>query len=120
MPELLIKNGRVIDPASGRDETADVLIRDGAVAAVGSAIHAAGAELFDASGLVVAPGFRTRTPESCQAICRPGRISCLPDELPANIKCIGRVASHLKSFLRIIRESPLRIFLRFVYFSLVG
>ena len=27
MPKLLIKNGRVIDPASGRDEVADVLIK---------------------------------------------------------------------------------------------
>jgi dihydroorotase len=57
MSELLIKNGRVIDPASGRDERADVLIRGGVVAAIGSAIHSAGAEVFDASGLVVAPGF---------------------------------------------------------------
>ncbi len=57
MSELLIKNGRVIDPASGRDETADVLIRGGVVAAVGQAIRAAGAEVLDASGLVVAPGF---------------------------------------------------------------
>ncbi len=57
MPDLLIKNGRVIDPASGRDEKGDVLIRDGAVAAVGTAIQANGAEVFDAAGLVVAPGF---------------------------------------------------------------
>jgi dihydroorotase len=57
MSELLIKNGRVIDPASGRDETADVLIREGVVAAVGAGLAAAGAEVFDAAGLVVAPGF---------------------------------------------------------------
>ena len=29
--DLLIRGGRVIDPASGRDESADVLIRDGLV-----------------------------------------------------------------------------------------
>jgi dihydroorotase len=57
MPKLLIKNGRVIDPASGLDRTADVLIEDSAVAAVGENLEAPGAERFDASGLVVAPGF---------------------------------------------------------------
>lgn len=57
MARLLIKNGRVIDPAGRRDETGDVLIEDGAIAAVGPNLDAPGAELFDASGLVVAPGF---------------------------------------------------------------
>ena len=34
MPALLIKNGRVIDPAAGLDAAADVLLVDGMVAAV--------------------------------------------------------------------------------------
>jgi dihydroorotase len=53
----LIKNGRVMDPASARDEVADVLIEDGRIAALGTGMEAPGAEIFDASGLVVAPGF---------------------------------------------------------------
>jgi len=57
MSQLLIKNGRVIDPASAADQTADVLIRDGVIAAVDANIDAPGAETFDASGLIVAPGF---------------------------------------------------------------
>jgi dihydroorotase len=57
MPKLLIKNGRVIDPASGRDETADVLIKGGLVVRIGPDLHATGAITFDAKGLVVAPGF---------------------------------------------------------------
>src|SRR6202453_3701958 len=57
MPQLLIRNGRVIDPASATDKPADVLIQDGAIAAVGANLSAAGAEIFDASGLIVAPGF---------------------------------------------------------------
>src|SRR5437867_3460844 len=57
MAALLIKNGRVIDPASGHDGIADVLIEDGAIRGVGANLSAAGAELFDASGLIVAPGF---------------------------------------------------------------
>jgi dihydroorotase len=57
MPKLLIKNGRVIDPASGRDEIADVLIKSGLIVRVGPDLHATGAIAFDAKGLVVAPGF---------------------------------------------------------------
>jgi dihydroorotase len=57
MKELLIRNGRVVDPASGRDGLADVFIRNDAIVAVGDKIDAAGAAVFDAAGLVVAPGF---------------------------------------------------------------
>jgi dihydroorotase len=57
MSRLLIRNGRVIDPAAGRDETTGVLIQDGLISAVGAGLSAADAEVFDASGLVVAPGF---------------------------------------------------------------
>jgi dihydroorotase len=57
MSQLLIKNGRVIDPASATDMLADVLIRDGSIAAVAPDLEAPGAELLDATGLVVAPGF---------------------------------------------------------------
>jgi dihydroorotase len=57
MSNLLIVNGRVIDPASGRDEVADVAIADGIVAAVGkglSRLHAQ--QVIDAGGCIVAPG----------------------------------------------------------------
>jgi dihydroorotase len=57
MPKLLIKNGRVIDPASGRDEIADILIKGGLIVRVAPDLHATGAIAFDAKGLVVAPGF---------------------------------------------------------------
>jgi len=57
MAKLLIRNGRVIDPASGRDEAADVLIDQGRIAAVGRNLAADEAEILDAAGLVVAPGF---------------------------------------------------------------
>lgn len=47
-----IRGGRVIDPASGRDEIGDVHIADGKF----SASPAPGAEEIDARGLVVCPG----------------------------------------------------------------
>ncbi len=57
MPALLIKNGRVIDPASRHDAVADVWIEDGVIKGVGANLSPAGAEVFDATGLIVAPGF---------------------------------------------------------------
>jgi len=57
MSSLLITGGRVIDPASGFDAPADVLIRDGKVEAIGPGLQAEGVDRFDAKGAVVAPGF---------------------------------------------------------------
>jgi dihydroorotase len=57
MRKLVIRNGRVIDPVSKLDAIADVLIEEGRIAAVGEKLQVSGAERFDASGLVVAPGF---------------------------------------------------------------
>jgi dihydroorotase len=54
---LLIKNGRVVDPASGLDDKRDVLIEAGRIAALDKNIARADAEVFDASNLIVAPGF---------------------------------------------------------------
>jgi dihydroorotase len=52
----LIKGGRVIDPANGIDESADLLIEDGIVRAVGRPDLPADCEIIDADGLIVAPG----------------------------------------------------------------
>src|SRR2546428_4325970 len=57
---LLIKNGRVIDPASKTDAALDVLLDGEKIKEVGPAGKIAappGAEVFDATGLIVAPGF---------------------------------------------------------------
>ncbi len=54
---LLVRGGRVIDPALEIDRLADVLVEEGRIAAVEEGIGAAdGAEVIDASGLVVTPG----------------------------------------------------------------
>jgi dihydroorotase len=55
--KLLIKGGRIIDPSLGFDRVSDLLIEDGRVARVASDISENGVETFDATGLVVAPGF---------------------------------------------------------------
>jgi len=53
--ELLIKSGRVIDPANGIDKVCDVLIADGKVAAVGE-IEKSADTVIDATGRLVTPG----------------------------------------------------------------
>ena len=54
---LLIKNGRVLDPASKTDATQDVLIDAPHIAKIGTNLAAPDAEVFDAAGMIVAPGF---------------------------------------------------------------
>lgn len=52
-----IRNGRVIDPASGLDARQDVFLADGRIAALGQRPGGfAGARVLDASDCVVAPG----------------------------------------------------------------
>lgn len=55
--KILIKNGRVIDPGSNRDEIADVALGAGRIVAIGRAPEGFNAtKVIDASGCVVAPG----------------------------------------------------------------
>ncbi|HSB37205.1 MAG TPA: dihydroorotase, partial [Thermoanaerobaculia bacterium] len=55
---VLIRGGRVVDPSRRLDQTLDLLLRDGVVAKVDERIPPPkGAEVVDAAGLVVAPGF---------------------------------------------------------------
>ncbi len=98
--KILIKNGRVIDPASGHDRIADVAIAAGRIASIGRTkadFHAS--RTIDASGLVVAPGLvdlavRLREPghehegmlESEMRAAVAGGVTslvCLPDTDPA-------------------------------------
>lgn len=54
--KTLIKNGRVVDPSQNIDAVLDILVEDGKIASLGIDLEAADAEVYDASGLVVAPG----------------------------------------------------------------
>jgi dihydroorotase len=96
----VIKNGRVIDPATQTDRVTDVLIDDGKIAVLGADLSAPGAEVFDASGFVVAPGFidmhvhlrepgfeHAETIESGSRAAAAGgftSICCMPNTKPIN------------------------------------
>lgn len=88
---ILIKNGRIIDPKSGRDEVADVFVAAGRIAAIGGAPAGFVAErTIDATGKVVCPGLvdmSSRLPniESELAAAVAGgvtAIACPPDTKP--------------------------------------
>lgn len=100
MPKLLIRNGRVIDPANGIDRVADVLLANGIVRGVGENLPARGAAEFDATGLIVAPGFidmhvhlrepgfesseTIETGAKCAAMGGFTSVCCMPNTNPVN------------------------------------
>ncbi len=97
---LVIKNGRVIDPANGVDAENDVAIEDGRVSSVAPDIDPKGAEVLDAKGLIVAPGFidmhvhlrepgfeHKETIETGTAAAAAGGftgVACMPNTNPVN------------------------------------
>jgi dihydroorotase len=98
--KIVIRNGRVIDPASGRDEVTDVRIATGRIVGVGPVPADFGADrVLDATGCIVAPGLvdlaaRLREPglehegmlESELAAAAAGGVTslvCPPDTDPA-------------------------------------
>ena len=57
MKQLLLKGGRVVDPAAGRDGEFDVLIEDGRIARIARSLPADGAEVISVKpGWIIVPG----------------------------------------------------------------
>ncbi|WP_026869957.1 amidohydrolase/deacetylase family metallohydrolase [Inquilinus limosus] len=54
--DLVLRNGRVIDPSQGIDRVADIAFAGGKVAAIGAGLDPGGAAVRDVSGLIVTPG----------------------------------------------------------------
>ena len=100
MSTMIVRGGRVVDPAQGRDEIADIWIENGRVAAVGPQLVRDGAAVVEAKGKIVAPGFidlraRLREPglEHAETIESGARaaaaggfatVCCLPNTTPYN------------------------------------
>ena len=71
MASLLLKGGRVVDGTGKAAFEADVLVRDGKIAAVGRGLSGADREI-DVTGLVVAPGFiDTHSHSDLDVLLRP-------------------------------------------------
>src|ERR1700680_2503420 len=54
--DLVVKGGRVIDPANGIDAVRDVVVKKGRLAAVAPKLDPGAAKVIDAKGLIVTPG----------------------------------------------------------------
>lgn len=100
MTDVLIENARLLDPASGLDETGSLLVIDGKIAARGSSLgHPDGIEIIDARRLVLTPGlvdmrvgigepgleYRETVKSASRAASAGGitSIAVLPDSKPA-------------------------------------
>lgn len=53
---FLIKAGRIIDPVTGLDTRADILVEGDRIKRIGQGLEAAGGAVIDASGRIVTPG----------------------------------------------------------------
>ena len=116
MTGLVLRGGRVLDPASGSDRVADVLIIDGRIAAVGQVGTVADAQIVDVSGLAVLPGLvdlrvasrepgaeHTETLGSLAAACAHGGVTTAavlpetdpPIETPALVELILRQSDRI-------------------------
>jgi dihydroorotase len=86
MRPLAITGARVIDPASGFDAVANVVLRDRIIASVGNEPPPVDAEIIDAAGLVLAPGLvDAGVFRADPAACHAGgitRIVLMPDQAP--------------------------------------
>jgi dihydroorotase len=99
--KLLVRGGRVVDPGQGLDAVRDLLIEEGSVARVAERIDPPpGAEVLDASGLVVVPGlidihvhlrepgqeYKETVETGTRAAAAGGftAVACMPNTKPAN------------------------------------
>ena len=115
MTDLLLKNGRIIDPANRRDEIADLLVQNGRIARIEPDLASEGAEVLDVSGKVVSPGLvdmhvHLRDPgfpekETIQTGCESAAaggftsVACLPNtdppiDSPELVQYIAQRAKH--------------------------
>jgi dihydroorotase len=122
MSRILIRGGRVLDPGCGRDERCDMLLEDGVIVAVDAAIETRGAEVIDAEGCWVAPGFvdlhtHLREPgqEYKEDIASGGRaavaggftsVACMANTQPVNDD--PAVTDYIQDRAR--QDSPVRVY----------
>lgn len=96
---LLLKNGRIIDPAQQRDEIADLGIEDGCIVSPES-VAGKGADIYDLSGCWIVPGlidmhvhlrepgeeYKETIETGCRAAAAGGftAVACMPNTNPVN------------------------------------
>src|SRR5688572_8901218 len=120
--DLVIANGRVMDPASGTDAIRHIGLRAGKIAAV-SAARLQGRNVLDVKGLAVAPGFidlhsHGQTPENYRLKARDGVTTALEMEVGVSpvrewyaqreghaLINFGASAGHIPARMAVLRDS---------------
>jgi dihydroorotase len=102
--DLVIKGGRVIDPARKLDGMRDVAIADGRITAIAANISAEGAETLDASGKLVVPGLIDIHTHAARY--DDGAARCLADGVTGLIDAGSQGADHLSETVARAKAAP--------------
>ena len=102
--DLVIKGGRVIDPASRLDAVRDVAIARGRIAAVSANIPADGADVIDASGRLVVPGLIDIHTHAARYPEAPAMV--LKDGVTGWIDAGSQGADHIGDPIAVARSAP--------------
>ena len=102
--DLIIRGGRVIDPAVRLDAVRDVAIANGRIAAVGARIASDAAEVIDAAGKLVVPGLLDIHTHVARSADGPGLV--LKDGVTGWIDAGSQGADRIADAVAIARSSP--------------
>jgi dihydroorotase len=119
--ELLIKNGRVIDPARNIDRVADVAIAAGRISAVQPGIPSAdAADVLDARGKIVTPGLVDLHVHVASSELTPGAL--LGDGVTSMVDGGSAGADNIDALVDVARSAPnrVRIFLNLARTGVTG
>jgi dihydroorotase len=105
--DLLIRGGRVVDPAAGIDGTFDVAVGNGQVLAIGRDLDYTAAKLVDATGLLVLPGLIDVHVHARDAELPPA--DNLRDGVTTLVDAGSRGAENFDSILQIAQAAPNRM-----------
>lgn len=106
--DLVIRGGRVIDPAQRIDRVTDVAIRDGKIASLGKNIPASpAAESIDASGKLVVPGLIDLHLHARDAELPPSAILALG--VTSMLDAGSRGADNVDQLIEVARNAPNRM-----------
>jgi dihydroorotase len=131
--DLVIRGGRVVDPASGLDAQLDLGIRLGRIAVIAPRITdgvvppvlgtTLGTQEIDARGLLVAPGFVDLHAHVYVGVCpltSPADVVCSRSGVTTVVSAGDAGAHTLDGFRRLIVERSLTRVLAFVHISTIG
>lgn len=120
--ELVISGGRVLDPAAGVDQRADIGVRDGKIAAIGDLGDASSDKKVDAAGQLVTPGLIDLHAHVFWGIGRGVDVDrdCLPRGVTTVADAGSSGSLNFPGFKRFVVEPAKTRVLSFIHLSYIG